>query len=308
MRILAPIVFFAYNRPNHTRQTLESLSRNSLASESSLWIYIDGPKPDASAETKAAIEEVKKVVAEKKWCKEVFIVASETNNGLFKANIEGVTKIVNQFGKIIAMEDDGVVSPGFLTYLNDALDFYENTPQVMHVGAFTRPDLQTAVDKVKAPTYFFYHTITWGWGTWKRAWDKFNPDALAVRKAVTAKGGIKKLNMDGTFEFYWGLKAVAKKQFSWNTIWHSVVFLNDGLCLYPTKSLVSNIGHDGSGTNCAPDERFRVKDEAMATVVPVTAITLENHEGVRRYYIRLHSFKERLVFVIKHYMRYLVRY
>jgi len=303
MRQLAPIAFFAYNRPEHTRLALESLSKNRLANESVLWIFVDGPKAGASEETKTAIAAVREVVAEKKWCKEVHIMASEVNKGMFKANIEGITKIINEYGKIIALEDDGILSPGFLTYMNDALDFYENTPQVMHVSAFTRPDLQPAVDKVEAPTYFFYHTTTWGWGTWKRAWDKYTTDALAVKKAITAKGNIKKLNMDGTFEFYWGLKAVAKKQFSWNTIWHSIVFLNDGLCLYPKKSLVDNIGHDGSGTNCLPDERFK-RNEALADHIDVTGIPLTEHEGVRRYYVHMHSLAYRLKFAAKHYLRY----
>ena len=306
MRELVPIVFFAYNRPEHTKLALESLSGNRLAGESSLWIFIDGPKPGATDEDRAAIEKVKKVVAERKWCKEVFITASETNKGLFKANIEGVTKIINQFGKIIVLEDDSILSPGFLTYINDALDFYENTPQVMHVGGFSRPDMQPATDKLKASTYFFYHTNTWGWGTWKKAWDKFNPDALAIRKAITAKGNIKKLNMDGTFEFYWGLKAVAKKQFSWNTIWHSVVFLYDGLCLYPKKTLVENIGHDGTGTNCLPDDRFKI-EEALAESIPVTTIPLEEDEAIRQYYIKIHSLKYKMHFAIKHYLRYLLK-
>lgn len=306
MPTLAPIAFFAYNRPEHTRLALESLAKNDLAAQSSLWIYIDGPKPGATEETKAAINEVRKVVLEKKWCKEVTIIAAEVNKGLFKSNIEGVTKIVNEFGKIIVMEDDGIVSSGFLKYMNDALDFYENTPQVMHVSAYTRPDLQAAVDEVKEPTYFFYHTTTWGWGTWKRAWDKFNPDALAVKNAIAAKGNISKLNMDNTFEFYWGLKAVAKKQFSWNTIWHSVVFLNDGLCLYPKKSLVNNIGHDGSGTNCMPDERFN-RDEALAENVSITPIPLTEHKGVRSYYVNMHSLKYKTTFRLKHYLRYLVK-
>ncbi|MGG9960075.1 glycosyltransferase family 2 protein [Ferruginibacter sp. SUN106] len=306
MRQLAPIAFFAYNRPEHTRLALESLSKNVLADESVLWIFVDGPKAGASEETKAAIAAVREVVAQKKWCKEVHIMASEVNKGMFKANIEGITKIVSEYGKIIALEDDGILSPGFLTYMNDALDFYENTPQVMHVSAYTRPDLQPAVDKVEASTYFYYHTTTWGWGTWKRAWDKYTTDALAVRKAITAKGNIKKLNMDGTFEFYWGLKAVAKKQFSWNTIWHSIVFLHDGLCLYPKKSLVDNIGHDGSGTNCLPDDRFTQK-EALADHIAVTAIPLTLHEGVRRYYVSMHSIGYRLKFAAKHYLRYLVK-
>lgn len=306
MKNLAPIVFFAYNRPDHTRQALESLYQNKYASESLLWIYVDGPKPGASAEALAANEAVKQVVHEKKWCKEVTIIEAETNKGLVKSTTEGVTKLVNEYGKVIVLEDDNLVSPGFLTFMNNALDFYEDNPRVMHISAFARPDLAAA--KVEEPTYFFYHTTTWGWGTWKRAWDKFTPDAMAVREAIKKKGNIKKLNMDATFEFFWGLYAVAKKHItSWNTIWHSVVFLNDGLVLYPKRSLVSNIGHDGSGTNCAPDERFQINDELLAKEVPITAIPLVEHEAVRKHYIGLHSFGNRLRFAIKHYLRYLIR-
>jgi hypothetical protein len=303
---LAPIVFFAYNRPGHTRLALESLSRNTLAGESALFIYVDGPKQNASEETKALIEEVAAVVKEKKWCKEVTVNISTVNKGMFQSNIDGITAAVDKFGKVILMEDDNVVSPGFLQYMNDALSFYQDTPQVMHVSAFTRPDLQPAVDKLNQDTYFFYHTYTWGWGTWKRAWDKFTTDALAVKKMAAAKGNIKKLNMDGTFEFFWGLDAVAKKKFSYNTIWHSVVFLNDGLCLYPKRSLVDNIGHDGSGTNCKPNELFK-QTEALAAAVPVKAIPLKEQEDVRSYYVKQHSFKYRFIFAAKHYIRFLIK-
>jgi hypothetical protein len=306
MRSLAPIVFFAYNRPDHTRQVLESLQRNKYADESLLWIYVDGPKPGASEETLAAIAAVKKAVHEKKWCKEVTIIEATVNKGLVKSNIEGVTKMVNEFGKVIVMEDDNLVSPGFLTYMNDALDFYENNPRVMHISAYVRPDLRTV--NIKEPTFFFYHTRTWGWGTWKRAWDKFTPDAMAVWKAVKKKGNIKKLNMDGTFEFFWGLEAVSESNMnSWNTIWHSVVFLHDGLVLYPRRSLVSNIGHDGSGTNCEPDDRFLINDAELATEIPVTEIPLIENEAIRKHYISLHSFRYRLKFAIKHYLRYLIK-
>ena len=307
MRSLAPIVFFAYNRPVHTRLVLESLYNNKLADESKLWIYIDGPKAGATEETLTAMAEVKKVVREKKWCKEVTIMESEVNKGLIKSNVEGVTKMVNEFGKVIVMEDDNLVSPGFLTYMNDALDFYENNPRVMHVCAYVRPEFSPV--QVKESTFFFYHTTTWGWGTWKRAWDHFNTNPLEVWKAVKTKGNIKKLNMDGTFEFFWGLKAVAKgKLRSWNATWHSTVFLNDGLCLYPQKSLVSNIGHDGSGTNCEPDDRFKIDADALADSIPVTEIPLIEHAAIKKHYIQLHSFKYRFVFALKHYLRYLVKY
>lgn len=306
MRSLAPIVYFAYNRPVHTRSTLEALSNSALADQSSLWIYIDGAKPNATAETLANIEEVKKIAAEKKWCGEVHIVQAPANKGLFRSIVDGITAQVNQFGKVIVMEDDVLVSQDFLTYMNDALDLYENDTQVMHISGFSRAEF-TAVP-IKESTYFFNHTSCWGWATWKRAWDKFNPDALAVKKAVAKKGNIKKLNMDNTFEMFWGLKAIADKKFqSWNTIWHSCVFLNDGFCLHPTRSLVSNIGHDGSGTNCVPDSQFGQNelgnDKILLTKIPI----VENLE-VRAFNVGLHSFKYRFVFLVKHYARYLVGY
>jgi len=47
---LAPIVLFVYNRPWHTRQTLEALSKNVLADQSQLFVYADGPRVKAKSE------------------------------------------------------------------------------------------------------------------------------------------------------------------------------------------------------------------------------------------------------------------
>jgi len=306
MRSLAPIVYFAYNRPDHTRSTLEALSNSYLANESALWIYIDGPKENANENTLANIEAVKKIAAEKKWCGKVTIVEAAQNKGLFRAIVDGITAQVDQFGKVIVMEDDVLVSPGFLTYMNDALDLYQNDEQVMHISGFSRAEF-SAVPMTES-TYFFNHTSCWGWATWRRAWDKFNPDALAVKKVISKKGNIRKLNMDNTFEMFWGLKAIADKKFqSWNTIWHSCVFLNDGFCLHPTRSLVSNIGHDGSGTNCVPDSKFG-QNELDAEKVELKKIPIVEDKRVRAFNVGLHSYKYRIVFLLKHYARYFIGY
>jgi Glycosyl transferase family 2 len=306
MKSIAPIIYFAYNRPQHTRQTLEALSKNNLAKESVLRIYIDGTKAGSSAETIANIEEVKKIALEKKWCGEVNVIISEKNRGLFKSITEGITKTVNEFGKVIVMEDDVLVSPFFLNFMNDALDLYENTPAVMHISGFSRAEFSAV--KVQESTYFFNHTSCWGWATWKRAWDKFTTDSLAVKAAISKKGNIKKLNMDNTFEMFWGLKAIADGKFqSWNTIWHSIVFLYDGFCLHPTKSLVSNIGHDGSGTNCVPDEYFG-KNELLDERTIIKAIPVKENMEIRAFNVGLNSYSTRVLFMIKHYLRYLVGY
>ena len=45
---VSPIAMFVYNRLDNTRTTIEYLKRNELASESSLYIFSDGGKNEAS--------------------------------------------------------------------------------------------------------------------------------------------------------------------------------------------------------------------------------------------------------------------
>ena len=111
---LAPIVLFVYNRPKHTRQTLEALAQNELASESVLYIYADGPKENANEEVISLISETREVVKSKKWCKEVQIIESNINKGLAESVILGITEVINKHEKVIVLEDDLIISPYFL--------------------------------------------------------------------------------------------------------------------------------------------------------------------------------------------------
>jgi hypothetical protein len=301
---LAPIIYFAYNRPGHMLQTLEALSKNRLANESDLWIYIDGPKENTSNEDLAKNAEVKKIAQQKQWCKNVTVVAAEKNKGLFKSITEGITTIVNQYGKIIVVEDDTLVSPGFLEYMNDALTMYEDAPEVMHVAGYSLPQF-SGLD-IKESTYFFQHTTCWGWGTWKRAWSFFDADGKRLMKRIKEeKKNIYRLNMYGGFEFYWGLKAIAEGKFhDWNYNWHTSVFLQNGLCLHPANSLVSNIGHDGSGTNCTVSDDFNT-GKPLADKVTVTKIPLAENKIVRDFHKTLGTRKNKIVLFVKHYLRYL---
>src|SRR5476651_318519 len=133
---LAPIVLFVYNRPHHTEQALNALKLNGLASESTLYIFADGPKKGAPAETLADIKKTREVIRGKKWCKDVFIIEAEANKGLAASIINGVTDVVNKHEKVIVLEDDIITSKYFLQYMNDALSVYEDEQKVISVGAF----------------------------------------------------------------------------------------------------------------------------------------------------------------------------
>jgi hypothetical protein len=304
-RVLAPILYFAYKRPDHTLQTLEALSKSRLAEDSHLWIYIDGPKATATEQDINAINEVKKIVYQKQWCKTVTITEAEKNKGLFKAITEGIINIINQFGKVIIIEDDVLVSEGFLEYMNDALDLYRATPEVMHVSGYSLPQFNSL--EIKESTYFFKHTSCWGWGTWKRAWDFFDADAKRLMVRAKEAKRIHELNMESTMEFYWGLKRIADGHFQdWNYNWHTSVFLQNGLCLHPTHSLVSNIGHDGTGTNCDDSDFFKT-DRALAGKVIITPIPLVENKAIRDLHRSLTPVKSKMVLFLKHYARYLVK-
>ncbi len=304
MKQLAPIIYFAFNRPIHTRKTLEALSNDKLAQQSALWIFVDGPKENATQTQKDKIAGVINIVNEKKWCKAVNIIIAPINKGLIKSITDGVTKIVNQYGKVIVMEDDILVSPGFLTYMNDALNFYESNSRVMHISGFSRLEFQDL--PINQSTYFFYHTTCWGWATWKRAWDLNIMDPQILQKKLKQHGNIYQLNMHGTYEFYWGLKSITNGKFqSWNYCWHASVFLNNGLCLHPSKSLVANIGLDGSGTNCASMDDTK-NLSTLELQVDITPIPLENNEAVLKFNRKLFSVKNKIIFTLKHYLRYIV--
>src|SRR6187401_3194461 len=171
---LAPIVLFVYKRPEHTLLTLDCLSKNDLASASELFIYCDGPKPSATEADLEDIAKVREIVKRKKWCGKTHIIEQKSNMGLSKSVMTAIDSILNQYGKVIAVEDDILTSPGFLQYMNKALDLYERDDRVMHVNAFNFP-----ITPKNPNSTLFVNSITcpWGWATWKRAWDKMVYDA-----------------------------------------------------------------------------------------------------------------------------------
>lgn len=245
---LAPVVLFVYNRPRHTRQTLVALQKNVLAHQSRLIVYCDGPKPGTTKEELDNNEAVKSVVREQKWCSEVEVIERPHNYGLARNIIEGVTEVVNKYGKIIVLEDDIVTSPGFLKYMNSALNFYQNQARVMHISGY----LPKTSGWNKLPSTFFLGFMScWGWGTWHSSWENLITDSNFLYNSIlTRDGDFDKFNLDNTIPLSNQLRDnQSGKINTWAIKWMASIYLKSGLCLYPNKSLVDNIGWDGSGVH-----------------------------------------------------------
>lgn len=250
---LAPIVVFSYNRPDHLRRTLEALAKNDLAEQSVLYIYCDGAKADATEEQKQRVAENRRVAHSTTGFKELHVVERERNVGLKDNIIGAVTEIVNRYGCIITLEDDVVSSVGFLKYMNDALEVYKDEEKVMHISAYFY------ANNKKLPETFFYEVPYpgGGWATWQRAWQYYSDDTAALYDYWKSRWD--KFNIYGGTALQRQLEDnYTGKISTWFVKWHAIVLKMGGLTLFPKKSLTTNIGFDGSGTNCYITNKFYI--------------------------------------------------
>ncbi|MDY0080639.1 MAG: glycosyltransferase [Ignavibacteriaceae bacterium] len=250
--LLAPIVVFVYNRLKLTQITIETLKSNSLASQSELFIFSDAPKNELEIEK---VDQVREYIKNIRGFNSVTITEREKNFGLANSIINGVTRVVNQFGKIIVLEDDMFLSPYFLDYMNKALVLYQDVEKVISVHGYVYP-----VKRSLPETFFLKGADCWGWATWKRGWDLFNPDSEYLFNEIKKRNLEFDFDMNGTANNVRMLNNQTKGKIdSWAIRWHASAFLTERLTLYPGTSLVRNIGTDGDGTHVKKTNVFNTE-------------------------------------------------
>lgn len=306
MKNLAPIVLFVYNRPQHTLQTLEALAGNSLASESILYIYADGPKDGAKSKTIEQIEETRRLIRLRQWCKEVHIFEAEKNKGLADSIIEGVTYIVNKHGRIIVLEDDIVTSPGFLSYMNNALNVYRDESRVMHISGYSPTTGQGKLPE----TYLLRFMSCWGWATWADRWKSLITDIDYLHDTIYNLPDFKELLFEGDKNpcLIEQIEANYKGEIkTWAIKWYLSIFLQKGLCLFPRQSLVRNIGFDGTGENCDINTVYDVKLAQNIRVEKIHKIEESKigNKYLRRFYKYGENPSRKVVFSINYPKAYL---
>lgn len=291
----APILLFVYNRPEHVRRNIQALLKNELAAESELFIYSDAAKDETS---QAAVKEVRAFIRSIQGFKKITITERAENWGLARSIINGVTTQINRYGRVIVLEDDLVVAPHFLQFMNDALETYRDEERVGHIQAcdFTH-------DPSLPDTFLIKWTGSWGWGTWDRAWKHFNADGKALLTELESR----KLTYTFDFNGKYGYTRMLRRQIegknnSWAIRWNASLFLKGILSLNVGKSLVQNEGFDGSGTNCGGGGLYA--SELYMERLPVKKISpieenIQARNAYVRYYARTNSFMAKAIRRIK---------
>jgi len=290
MNKLTPICLFSYNRLNETQQTVEALKKNYLAPKSELFIFSDGSKNETGVKK---VKEVRQYIKNIDGFKSVTIYESPTNKGLANSIISGVSQIIAQYGRIIVLEDDLITTPNFLDFMNQALDFYENNPEIHSVSGYTL-DLPS-LKKYSKDYYLGYRASSWGWGTWKEKWEEVDWEVKEYNKFK--RNPLKQIQfMRGGSDMPRMLKKQMKGEIdSWAIRWCFDQFLKGQLTVFPKLSKVKNIGFGVQATHTKRTKRFNTNlDKGSKRVFSFDESILVN-EKVENEFRNKFSFLQRLI-------------
>lgn len=273
----APIALFTYNRANHTRQAVESLLQNEEAKESDLYIFSDGPKTPEKAE---GVRLNREYIHTIKGFKSVTIIERKKNWGLAKSLIAGITELTDKFGRVIVVEDDLILSPFFLKFMNDGLNKYQDDDRICAISSFLTP-----TDVSLNKNFFLRYFDCWGWATWKRAWKLLNTDTKYLLKQIRWKKSEFDIGNAGGF---YGMLYCQKIGIvdSWAVRFYASCFIKNKLVLYPHKTLAIQNGFDGSGIHCNNKNTLYAGMTVSKEPVQVSDILIEESKQMYKAYHR----------------------
>lgn len=246
----APIVIFAFNRPDALQRLGDALRKCALFDESKIIVFVDGPRNEPErAKVQAAIEVARSLTDD--------VRASASNRGLGPSIIAGVTDVINEYGRVIVLEDDLVPAPGMLMYLNQMLDRYADEPKVCSVCAYglkiRRPE------GYSGDVYFSPRSSSWGWATWRDRWEKIDWAVSDYESFRHNRRDRRSFNRGGSDMASMLDGYMAGRNRSWAIRFCYWQWRNGLLSVHPFRSLVDNEGFGAEATNCRQSySRFRI--------------------------------------------------
>lgn len=287
MNQYAPIIIFAYNRPESLSRSIESLRKNPEAKFSDLFIFIDGPR-DIQEQSKS--NDVINIAKRATEFKSLNISVAKINRGLGDSIISGVSEVIKQHGTAIIIEDDLEVLPNFLSFINEGLMRYKDTKEIFSICGYS--------NKVRIPekydfdAYFSTRSSSWGWATWKDRWESVDWALEPWNNYLQYKQKFNKWGGSDCFGMLQGWKDGKNK--SWAIRFCFNQFLQNKLSLFPIKSLVINNGFDGEGTNCKKWSRFKFElmNDCITTFKLPKQVTMVDY--FKKESLKYHSLSKRI--------------
>lgn len=260
----APIVMFVYNRADHFNKTYEALSQCPEAKESDLFIFSDGPKNEEGAKKVNEVREALKKIQNDNSFKSITVFESPENKGLAKSVINGVSDVIEKYGRVIVVEDDCMPSEHFLKYMNNALEFYSENKHVGSIAGYI-PQIKFPVD-YKNDVFTAYRSCSWSWATWADRWQNVDWELKEISDFYKNPSLIRRLNSNGSDRFIRLYRQTKGNGSSWSVRFGAHLVKNNWLTVYPRYSYVQNIGCDESGVHSTSDDAEKMRVELSKAI------------------------------------------
>ncbi|MBR3780680.1 MAG: sugar transferase [Clostridia bacterium] len=260
----APIIIFVYNRADHFVQVYNALAACKEAKDSELFIFSDGAKNEAGKEKVNEVRAAVDAIKDSGDFKSVTVTESPVNKGLAASVIAGVTDIINKYGKVIVVEDDCKVSPFFLNFMNNALDYYKNNKKIGSIAGYT-PMIDLPND-YKNDVFAAYRSCSWTWATWKDRWGGVDWELKEIKDFYNSPKLIRRLNSNGSDRFMRLYRQTKGNGSSWSVRFGAHLVKNNLLTVYPKYSYNSNIGCDESGVHSKSEDNEKMRVDLSKSI------------------------------------------
>jgi hypothetical protein len=294
---LSPIIIFTYNRLDTLKIVIKNLQSNFFAKESDLFIFSDFAKKDKDIES---VNKVRCFLHTIDGFKSISIIERKENHGLAKNIIEGVTDIINKYEKVIVLEDDLITSKNFISYMNQALDFYKDDKRIFAISGYTG-DLPS-LKNLDEEGYLSYRPSSWGWATWKEEWDKNDWEVKDFEDFIKDKNAVKKFNRGGIDMTRMLKHCMEGKNHSWAIRWSYTMYKLDKYCFYPKKSKVQNIGFGENATNCTGVDIYQTDLDNSENCNFVFNKNIEIDNQITKEFAYIFSYTNKAIKRIKNYI------
>ena len=289
---LAPICLFTYNRLGETKLTIEALQNNFLARDSNLFIFSDGPKNEDSGNK---VEAVRNYIYSIGGFKNVHVLESKKNKGLANSIIDGVTKIINEYGFVIVLEDDLITSPNFLDFMNKGLQFYKDDGRIQSINGFSL-DLGYCSDRYD--TFSHMRTYSWGWATWGNRWNNDIFNKKAIKNMITPQI-LREFNVKcGSNMTQMLIRSLTNSNDSWYASWAFYHLIENKHSIYPYLSKIENIGYGEKATHCSTINVLKSNFDYVESRNFNFKIELDDSKKLSENFLKYFTLKHKILFRI----------
>lgn len=236
-----PILFLIFNRPDTTQKVFESIKKQK---PKYLYIAADGPRSNNN-EDRQNCEIVRDIVKQIDWECELKTLFQTKNLGCGKAVSSAITWFFENVEQGIILEDDCLPHIDFFYYCEELLNKYKDDTDILSISG---SNFLKGIKRGQTSYYFSSHFHVWGWASWRRAWNKYDYEALYMTEEMLNTKLDKRFITTGEKKLFKSLfrDMKAHKVDSWDYQWLFAHLFQEGLTVIPNVNLITNIGFDGT--------------------------------------------------------------